>query len=232
LIRREVSCRVGRIAVPQPPVDAQPEVMMNAIATLQPPAVATEPAPEEPLYEIVNGQTVELPPMSIYSTRVAGKLFSRLDVHTEAHALGTAVMEGLFILDAVRNLRRRPDVAFVSAAKWPLDRLLPESGDWRIVPDLAVEVVSPTDVFQDVLSKMREYFHVGVSQVWIVLPTDHEIYVYDSPTNPRVLTAADELDGGALLPGLHLAVGSLFQRQPPATPAAQPAGAPGPAKID
>ena len=48
---------------------------------------------------------------------------------------------------------RRPDLAFVSAAKWPLDRLLPETGDWRIVPDLVVEVVSPNDVFQDVLSK-------------------------------------------------------------------------------
>lgn len=200
---------------------------MNAIATLQPPAAAVEPAPEEPLYEIVNGQKVELPPMRIYSTRVAGKLHTRLDTHAESYALGTAVMEGLFILDAVQDIRRRPDVAFVSAAKWPLDRLLPESGDWQIVPDLAVEVVSPNDVFQDVLSKMREYFHVGVSQVWIVLPTDHEIYVYDSPTNPRVLTAADELDGGALLPGLRLAVGSLFQRQPPPSPATPPASAAG-----
>lgn len=205
---------------------------MNAIATLQPPATAAGPAPEEPLYEIVNGQTVELPPMSIYSTRVAGKLFSRLDVHTESHALGTAVIEGLFILDPVRNLRRRPDVAFVSAAKWPLDRLLPETGDWRIVPDLAVEVVSPNDVFQEVLGKMREYFNTGVSQVWIVLPMDHEIYVYDSPTNPRVLTAADELDGGALLPGLRLAVGSLFQGQPWVPFAAEPASAPESTKVD
>jgi Uma2 family endonuclease len=209
----------------------RPEVMMNAIATVQPPATAAAPAPEEPLYEIVNGQTVELPPMSIYSTRVAVKLSTRLDSHADAHGLGTVVMEGLFILDPVRNLRRRPDVAFVSAAKWPLDRLLPEIGDWRIVPDLAVEVVSPNDVFQDVLSKMREYFNAGVSQVWIVLPTDHEIYVYDSPTNPHVLTAADELDGGALLPGLRLAVGSLFQGQPSA-PFATPPATPGPAKID
>jgi Uma2 family endonuclease len=208
------------------------EVMMNAIATLQPPATTVGPAPEEPLYEIVNGQIVELPPMSIYSTRVAGKLHTRLDMHAEAHALGTAVIEGLFILDPVRDLRRRPDVAFVSAAKWPLDRLLPETGDWRIVPDLAVEVVSPSDVFQDVLRKMREYFHVGVSQVWIVLPSDHEIYVYDSPTSPRVLTAADELDGGALLPGLRLVVGSLFQRQPPAMPATHAASAPAPAQVD
>jgi Uma2 family endonuclease len=206
--------------------------MMNAIATLQPPAVAVEPGPEEPLYEIVNGQMLELPPMSIYSTRVAVKLSTRLDLHADTHGLGTVVMEGLFILDPVRDIRRRPDVAFVSAERWPLDRLLPESGDWHIVPDLAVEVVSPNDVFQNVLNKMREYFNVGVSQVWIVLPTDHEIYVYNTPTSPRVLTAADELDGGALLPGLRLAVGSLFQRQPPATPATTPASAAGPPQAD
>jgi Uma2 family endonuclease len=205
---------------------------MNALATLKPPAAAAGPATEEPLYESVNGIKLELPPMGVHSNHVAGKLFSRLDFHAETHALGTAKIECLFILDPVRDLRRRPDVAFVSAARWPVGSLLPEIGDWQIVPDLAVEVVSPNDVFQDVLSKMREYFRVGVSQVWIVLPTDHEIYVYDSPTNPRVLTAADELDGGALLPGLRLAVGSLFQRQTPAPPATPPASAPGPAKVD
>ena len=116
---------------------------MNALATLPPPLVTVSPPPEEPVYEIVNGQKVELPPMSIYATRIAGKLYARLDVHAESHALVTAVMEGLFILDPVIDLRRRPDVAFVTAAKWPVDRPLPESGDWEMVPDLAVEVVSP-----------------------------------------------------------------------------------------
>jgi Uma2 family endonuclease len=127
-------------------------------------------------------------------------------------------MEALFILDPIKNLRRRPDVAFVSAAKWPLDRLLPETGDWEIVPDLAVEVVSPNDIFLEVLSKMREYFRFGVRQVWIVVPNDQEIYIYNSPTSPHFLTAADELDGGTLLPGLNLPLDSFFQRQPEAAP--------------
>lgn len=124
------------------------------------------------------------------------------------------VVEGLFILDPVKNLRRRPDVAFVSAEKWPVDQPLPESGDWEMIPDLAVEVVSPNDIFQDVLAKMHEYFRLGVKQVWIVLPLDREIYFYDSPKDVRILTDVEELDGGALLPGLRLQVGSLFQRQP------------------
>jgi Uma2 family endonuclease len=196
---------------------------MHATATFDPSAAAVGPAREEPLYEVVNGQKVELPPMSIYANRVAGKLFTRLESHAETNRLGMTVTEALFILDSARDLRRRPDVAFVSTAKWPLDRPLPETGDWEMVPDLAVEVVSPNDVFQDVLAKMREYFRLGVKQVWIVLPVDREIYVYDSPKDLCILTADDELDGGTLLPGLRLPVGSLFQRQPQTIPDGSPA---------
>ncbi len=191
---------------------------MHTIATLDPSAAVVGPAKEEPLYEVVDGQKVELPPMSIYSSWIASRIDRRLGSHAETHRLGTVVVEGLFILDPVKNLRRRPDVAFVSAEKWPLDRPLPETGDWEMVPDLAVEVVSPNDIFQDVLAKMREYFRLGVNQVWIVLPVDREIYVYDSPKDLRILTADNELDGGSLLPGLRLPVASLFQRQPQTVP--------------
>jgi Uma2 family endonuclease len=196
--------------------------MMNVLATMQPATAAVGPAKEEPLYEIVNGQKVELPPMSIFATWITSRLQSRLDPYAEAHGLGTVVTEGLFILDRVRDLRRRPDLAFVSAAKWPLDRPLPETGDWEMVPDLAVEVISPNDVFEDVLAKMEEYFRLGVGQVWIISPARRLVYVYDTPTTPRVLTAAAELEGGALLPGLRLPVGSLFQRQTQAAPPAAP----------
>jgi Uma2 family endonuclease len=105
-------------------------------------------------------------------------------------------------------------VAFVSAEKWPLDRPMPGTGDWELVPDLTVEVVSPNDVFQDTLAKMCEYFRLGVKQVWIVLPVDWEIYVYDSPKDLRILTAGDVLEAGVLLPSLRLPVGSLIERQP------------------
>jgi Uma2 family endonuclease len=198
---------------------------MNVLATLPSPSGSLLPPQDEPLYEVVNGVKVELPPMSIYATRVAGKLYSRLDLHTETNRLGTAVMEALFILDPAKNLRRRPDVAFVSAERWPLDRLLPPTGDWEIVPDLAVEVISPNDLIEDIFDKIWEYFRLGVRQVWIVFPVGQQIYVYDSPTTVRILTCTDELDGGALLPGFRIPVASLFQPQPQAAPAG-PSAAP------
>ena len=114
---------------------------------------------DEPLYEIVDGQRVDLQPGSAYTTWLASRLHGLLWSYTEEHGLGTCVMEMLFILDAERNLRRRPDVAFVSTDRWPLDREIPTTGDWAIVPDLAVEVISPNDIFQDVLTKLHEYFN-------------------------------------------------------------------------
>lgn len=198
---------------------------MSAMGTVQALVAPALPAGDEPLYEVVNGKKVELPPMSIYANWVSLRLAIRLGSHVEANRLGMVVHEALFILDPVRDLRRRPDVAFVSVQRWPLDRLLPETGDWEVVPDLAVEVISPNDLFQDVLVKMNEYFRLGVRQVWVVEPVSQQIIVFDSPTQLRGFTAADELDGGALLPGLRLPLASLFERQAEAAPAT-PAGTP------
>jgi Uma2 family endonuclease len=125
---------------------------------------------------------------------------------------GTVVQEMLFILDADRDLRRRPDVAFVSADRWPLDRALPETGDWLVVPNLAVEVVSPNDLVADLAAKIREYFHYGVEQLWVILPSERKVYVYDSPTQVRILGAEEDLEGERLLPGFRLALSTLFQK--------------------
>jgi Uma2 family endonuclease len=170
------------------------------------------PADEERLYEIVNGQRVELPPMSAYATWIASRLSHRLGPFADDRALGTVVTEMLFVLDRQQNLRRRPDVAFVSTKQWPLDRALPESGDWEIVPDLAVEVVSPTDEFSDVLAKVREYFGYGVRRVWVIVPEERQVYVYESPTQVRILAASDSLLGGDLFPDFALPLTSLFAR--------------------
>jgi Uma2 family endonuclease len=192
---------------------------MASPAILEPVAVLAPPT-EEALYEVVNGQRVELPPTSAYATWISSRLGHRLGPFAETHALGTVVLEMLFILDAERDLRRRPDLAFVSSQRWPLGREIPETGDWEVVPDLAVEVVSPNDLFQDVLAKMREYFQAGVSQVWIVLPAERQVYVYKSPTAVRILASSDELEGGTLLPGFRLSVATLFKSELPAqTPA-------------
>src|SRR5436309_15639617 len=121
-------------------------------------ATLTEPAalPDEALYEVVNGQKIEKPPMSAEALWLASRLQNRLGPFAEDHGLGTVVTEMMFILDPAADLRRRPDVAFVSAERWPLDRSPPYEGDWEVVPDLAVEVISPSNSVDDLLDKVAE----------------------------------------------------------------------------
>ena len=59
--------------------------------------------------------------------------------------------------------------------------------------------------------KAEHYFRAGVELVWVVYPQPGEVYVYESPVAVRVLTRADLLDGGKVLPGFQLALAELFE---------------------
>jgi Uma2 family endonuclease len=187
---------------------------MSTAGTLEPPGVIPRFMADEPLFEIVNGKREELPLMSVLAGRIAILLGSPLHVYAEAHGLGTVVMEVMFILDEDGTQQRRPDIAYVSRERWPLDRPLPESGDWAVVPNLAIEVVSPNDLWEKVVLKKNEYFSFGVEQVWIVTPATNEVEIWDDPIHCRVVRVPEELDGGKLLPGFRIPLATLFQRQP------------------
>lgn len=165
---------------------------------------------EEWPYEIVDGQRVELPPMSAYEGRIASRLVTRMNEFAEPQGLGEAVSEVLFHLALPVDRNRRPDVAFVSYERWPKHRPQPRKDAWDVVPDLAVEVASAHELIEELLTKIDEYFRSGVRQVWVIHPRWRLLYIYDSWTSVRVLTASDELDGGGVLPGFKLPLATLF----------------------
>jgi Uma2 family endonuclease len=165
---------------------------------------------DDSLYEIVHGLRVELPPMSYLAIWIASRLHGFLWPIVEKNKLGMAITEGMFILDVKNDIRRRPDVAFVSAQTWPLDRPIPRVGDLPVAPDLAVEVNSPTDLMDNVIGKIMEYFHYGVREVWLILPMQGQVYVYTSPTQVRILTARDEL-ADTIVPGFRIILAELFR---------------------
>jgi len=173
-----------------------------------PQAVLSHP---DALYEVVDGKVVELPEMGAFAYLIANHLARALSSFLAETPLGAAVVEVVFVIDDGRNLRRRPDVAFVSYGRWPTDRELPE-GDWNVVPDLAVEVVSPNDRGDELLRKIRDYFEAGVRLVWVLYPAVRQVYVYAGPKAVRILAEDEVLDGGDVLPGLRLPVGPLFRR--------------------
>jgi Uma2 family endonuclease len=166
---------------------------------------------DEPLYEVIGGVRKELPPMSAREAGLGSLLVSYLTMYTLERKAGRAVNETLFDLRPTVDRSRRPDVAFVSYDRWPRARLIPRISAWPVVPDLAVEVVSPTNTFEEVIEKMQEYFQAGSRLVWVVIPGPSEVYAYTSPTATRIFTRADELTGDPVLPGFRLPLGNLFE---------------------
>jgi Uma2 family endonuclease len=164
-------------------------------------------------YEVVDGQFVETPRMGAFESVIASILQTYLGPYAKEKGLGRVAIETLFILDATRRLRRRPDVAYVSYERWPRSRRVPRAEAWDVVPDLAVEVVSPTNTADEVLGKIREYFEAGVRRVWVIYPTEELAYVYRSPTQNVILATADEFDGEDVLPGFRLGLSKLFEAE-------------------
>jgi Uma2 family endonuclease len=175
-------------------------------------AVATAPSPiDDVLYEIVDGQTVETAPKGARQVWVASVLTTLMGTLVLANRLGRVVCEMLFVLDAAAPLKRRPDVAYVSYERWPRRTPVPQTEAWDVIPDLAIEINSPSNSGDEVQGKIQEYFRSRVRQVWVVYPITRLVYVYSSPTAVQILQPGDDLDGGTVLPGFRVAVSSLFE---------------------
>jgi Uma2 family endonuclease len=170
---------------------------------------------DEAFYEFIDGRWIETPPMSYFAGVVSSELISYLTIYIaqQTRRPGRLLVEVLFRIPLANDKRRkrRPDIAFVSAERWPLDRPMSLFEDaWDVVPDLAIEVVSPTDPAGALLGKVREYFQAGVRSVWIVYPVQRCIHIYEAWNRIRVLTESDSLDGGEVLPGFLRPLDRLF----------------------
>jgi Uma2 family endonuclease len=165
-------------------------------------------------YEVVNGQVVEISPMSAFASEFANRLRDQLAIYAARTNNGRPRMDMLFRLplaeDGTRN--RAPDAAFIKFDRWPENRPMPYRGNpVDVVPNLAVEVVSPTDGAEALLTKAHEYLRAGVELVWVVFPRLRQLYAYTAvDVAPRLFTAADVLDAGDVLPGFSTPMTPLF----------------------
>jgi Uma2 family endonuclease len=83
-------------------------------------------------------------------------------------------------------------------------------GYWPGSPDLAVEVLSPSDTVGEVEEKVSEWLAAGTIEVWVISPKLHTVTVYRSPQDVSVLTETDMLEGGDVLPGFQKPVKEIF----------------------
>src|SRR5574341_406941 len=175
-------------------------------------------AREERFVEVVNGEMVIMNPPQYEHVEITFDLAYSLRQHAEKQHLGVVCPDGTpYVLDAsdrknwVKNARM-PDVSFVARERFEAHRArYGRKGPLRLAPDLAVEVVSPTDAYTEINEKVAEYLRCGVRLVWVIDPEQRVIRVY-TPDNPdgRTLHEGDTLSGDPVLPGWSMTVSEIL----------------------
>lgn len=100
-----------------------------------------------------------------------------------------------------------PDVSFVSAARVVKDN--PDDPYYQ-APDLAIEIISPSERYGDILDKVETYLKWGTKQVWLVYPKKSQIVVYLPDNTSTIYNVGQTISGGDMLPGLVLSVAAVF----------------------
>lgn len=168
--------------------------------------------------ELVRGEIRMMTPASGPHGVVAGNLYDALSTHVRAHRLGRCFPDGTgFALSiptttgesVTSDTVRSPDVAFVRADRLPPGGIGP--GFLALAPDLAVEVLSPSDTASDLEEKLADYRAAGTPLVWVVDPVKRLVTVLADDAPPRWLRERDTLDGGAMVPGFACRVIDLFE---------------------
>jgi Uma2 family endonuclease len=158
---------------------------------------------------LVRGEVVEtMPPGGVHGV-IAIMLGALLRVWAKAGRHGVVGAESGFILGRDPDIVRGPDLSFVAAARVP-PAGIPEAF-WEQAPELAVEIVSPSETAEEVREKVRDFLAAGTPLVWVVYPRTREVLVHRPGGSIHVLGEADMLEDAAVLPGFQCRVGELFE---------------------
>jgi Uma2 family endonuclease len=159
--------------------------------------------------ELVKGKVYEMPPAGARHGDVAMEIGARLRTHVRARQLGRVfAAETGFILRRNPDTVRAPDASFVASERLPAGGL--PAGFLELAPDLAVEVVSPSDTGREVREKVADWLRAGTRLVWVINPATRSATVYRSVDDFQELSEDESLDGGGVLPGFTCQLGELF----------------------
>ena len=167
-------------------------------------------------FEFVNGEKRPLMPNVAIHQWILRALFRLLDAYCVAGQLGEVMFELPVVETYDANWvkgSRTPDLMFFKAEKWA--QYTAETENWLkkpalIVPDLAVEILSPNDSFSELQEKVDEYLERGVLLVWVIDPQKKRVYVYHDD-HKLTLSVKDTLTGGEVIPGLEIRLSELLR---------------------
>ncbi len=157
-------------------------------------------------YTLIRGVLYRMPPPKPRHGRVNNTVGRHLGNFVVEHELGVVYTESGFALHRDPDVLVGPDIAFVRA-----DRVPPDEDSYPdLAPDLVVEILSPSNTPSLVEEKLAEYAVAGVPLVWVFDPRRRTVRVRGADGTDRLLTEADELDGGEVVPGFRMSVARFF----------------------
>ena len=159
--------------------------------------------------ELVKGELIRMNPAGSEHGVVIAELTWMLGQHVRQHNLGRLFgAETGFVLARNPDTVRAPDMAFVRQERIAATGI-PQTY-FPGPPDLAVEVISPSDRFDDVDAKVDDWLSHGCQLVWVINPRRRTIAVYRSVRDTHVVGETDTLEAPDLLPGWRLSVAAIF----------------------
>jgi Uma2 family endonuclease len=162
------------------------------------------------LYELIKGELIKVSPPpghehGLVTMKIAGSLYE----YAKTRNLGSVyAAETGFLVEQNPDTVRAADVAFIRRER--IEKAGPVEGYWMGAPDLAVEVLSPSDTVRRIEGKVAQWLEAGALMVWLVSPRLHTVTVYRSLTDIVALTERDSLDGGEVVPGFNIRVADIF----------------------
>ena len=163
------------------------------------------PYDEGRLWELVNGELIPMPSTTLKHQRIVGNIFLALTLHMRANpGQGEAVTDVEFALD--ENYRVRPDIFILLPER--AASIDPQKVPVPGAPDIAIEVISPSERAFDSQQKVNAYLHYGCREVWHVYPKLNTVVIHRGP-NSSTLDCGQRI-ATPLLPGFALPVESLF----------------------
>lgn len=163
-------------------------------------------------FEVIRGEIIEMPPTGWDHTTIGMRIGIKIGIWLERHPIGTiGGADGGFVLSRDPLVVLIPDVSFVSAEfapAAPANERMPEGP-----PQLAVEVISPSDRASRVNAKVMTYLEYGVKLVWVVDPSSKTVAIHAAvrPGVAQILHVGEALDGEDVLPEFTLLIADIFQ---------------------
>ena len=160
--------------------------------------------------ELVRGELRVTPPPGGPHGRAGTNLVVLLSIHAKAHRLGSVFGDGVgYELAQLPRTVRVPDASFVRADRLPSDGVGP--GLLKLAPDLAVEVLSPSETASELEQKLDDYRTCGTPLIWVLDPVQRTVMVVANDSPLHWLREPDTLDGGNVVPGFSCRVSELFE---------------------